>query len=110
MPPGVPEIHVQSEYRKYIQTPGLLLILTEFDANYRQIFTDGRPLPVNPKPSYHGYSSGHWEGDTLVVQSNGFRDGTWIDLTGNVMTDAAKVTERFHRLNLRKYGDRGHRG
>ena len=99
LPPGVPQIHTLPEFKKIVQTPGLLLILTEFNASYRQIFTDGRPLPVDPQPSWNGYSSGHWEGDTLVVQSNGYRDGTWIDLNGNPMTEAAKVTERFRRLN-----------
>ena len=67
------------------------------DTSYRQIFTDGRPLPADPNPSWNGYSSGKWEGDTLVVQTNGFRDGMWLDATGNPMTDAAKITERFQR-------------
>jgi hypothetical protein len=99
VPPGVPEMHVLPEFKKIVQTPGLLIILHEFNASYRQIFTDGRPLPVDPNPSWNGYSSGHWEGDTLVVESAGFRDGLWLDFNGDPMTDAAKVTERFRRLN-----------
>ena len=67
------------------------------DTSYRQIFTDGRPLPEDPQPSWNGYSTGRWEGDTLVVESSGFRDGIWIDRSGSPMTDAAKVTERFRR-------------
>ena len=83
--------------KKIVQTPGLLVILTERNAGYRQIFTDGRPLPEDPTPSWNGYSSAKWEGDTLVVQSNGFRDGIWLDASGSPMTEAAKMTERFRR-------------
>jgi hypothetical protein len=100
MPPGVPEIDALPEWKKIVQTPGLILMLQEFNASYRQIFTDGRALPVDPNPSWNGYSTGHWEGDTLVVETAGFRDGTWIDVKGDPMTDAAKVTERFRRLNF----------
>jgi hypothetical protein len=99
VPPGVPEMHVLPEFKKIVQAPGLLIILHEFNASYRQIFTDGRPLPVDPNPSWNGYSSGRWEGDTLVVESAGFRDGLWLDFNGDPMTDAAKVTERFRRIN-----------
>lgn len=99
LPPGVPEINVLPELRKIVQTPGLVLLLHEFNASYRQIFTDGRPLPVDPQPSWNGYSSGKWDGDTLVVETAGFRDGLWLDVKGDPMTDAARVTERFRRLN-----------
>jgi hypothetical protein len=86
--------------KKVVQTQGLLLFMNELDTSYRQIFTDGRPLPVDPNPSWNGYSSGKWEGDTLVVQTNGFRDGMWLDATGNPLTDVAKMTERFRRPNF----------
>jgi hypothetical protein len=85
--------------KKIIQTPGLLLVLWERNMEYRQIFTDGRPLPVDPNPSWQGYSSGKWEDDTLVVETSGFRDGLWADGFGSPLTDAAKVTERFRRPN-----------
>ena len=85
--------------RKIVQLPGLLIILSERDVTFRQIFTDGRPLLKDPDPSWNGYSTGKWEGDTLVVQTTGFRDGIWLDRKGSPMTDAAKVTERFRRLN-----------
>ena len=98
LPLGVPRIHTSAQLRKFIQTPGLLLILTEFNASYRQIFTDGRPLPVDPQPSWNGYSSGKWEGDTLVVETNGLRE-MWLDRAGSPLTEAARVTERFRRLN-----------
>ena len=82
---------------KILQVPGLVVILYEKGVDYRQIFTDGRPLPVDPNPSFFGYSSGTWEKDTLVVRTNGFRDDQWADLNGNPLTDAATITERFRR-------------
>jgi hypothetical protein len=84
---------------KIVQTSGLVIILYEKGVDYRQIFTDGRPLPVDPQPSFFGYSSGKWDGDTLVVQTNGFRDDLWADLNGNPLTESARVTERFRRPN-----------
>jgi len=98
-PPGIVRLDVMPLFRKMIQVPGLLVILNEHNASYRQIFTDARPLPVDPNPSWNGYSSGKWEGDTLVVQTAGFRDGLWLDTGGSPLTDAAKITERFRRVN-----------
>jgi hypothetical protein len=82
---------------KFVQTPGLLVMLNEMNAGYRQVFTDGRPLPEDPTPSWQGYSTGKWEGDTLVVNSIGFRDDIWIDWNGSVITSTAKVQERIRR-------------
>jgi hypothetical protein len=101
-PLGLVKMHLHPYPRKMIQVPGLLLILFERDTNYRQIFTDGRPLPEDPQPSYNGYSIGKWDGDTLVVQSIGFKDGLWLDVSGTPLTDAAKVTERFRRPSFGK--------
>ncbi|HXP87499.1 MAG TPA: hypothetical protein VN841_22395 [Bryobacteraceae bacterium] len=100
LPPGPVRLHTWSTPRKIIQTPGLLVILNELNASYRQIFTDARPLPVDPNPSWNGYSSAKWEGDTLVVQTTGFRDGLWLDSLGNPLTDAGKLAERFRRVNF----------
>jgi hypothetical protein len=75
----------------------VLTILHEQNASYRQILTDGRSLPVDPLPTWNGYSVGAWDGDTLVVQSNGFRDDLWLDANGSPMTSQAKITERFRR-------------
>jgi len=80
-----------------LEFPGLLVILYEEGTQYRQIFTDGRPLPVDPNPSFLGYSSGRWERDTLVVQTIGIRNDEWLDATGTPITDSAKITERFRR-------------
>ncbi len=85
---------------KAVHTPRLLVLLNEVNAMYRQVFIDGRPLPVDPNPSWNGYSTASWEGDTLVVHTNGFRDGLWLDMAGNPMTDAAKMTERIRRPNF----------
>ena len=98
-PTGIIKMHTSPFFRRIVQTPDLLLILTERDAEFRQIFTDGRPLPVNPQPSPNGYSTGKWDGETLIVESNGFSDGEWLDRDGSPLTDAAKITERFHRPN-----------
>ena len=87
-------------FTKFVQTRGLLMLMNEYNASYRQIFTDGRPLPVDPQPSWNGYSSGKWEGETLVVETNGFRDDLWMDMAGTPLTQAAKVTERFRRPNF----------
>jgi hypothetical protein len=82
---------------KFVQTPGLLMVLNEWNAGYRQIFTDGRPLPSDPTPSWMGYSSAKWSGDTLVVDSIGLRDDSWIDWQGSVVGETAKVREEIRR-------------
>jgi hypothetical protein len=85
--------------RKILQLPDELVILSERDVTYRQIFTDGRPLPQDPDPSWNGFSTATWEGDTLVAHTIGLRDGAWLDRKGSPLTDAAKITERFRRVN-----------
>ena len=102
LPSGVVGSHTTPLLRKIIQLPGLIIILREANTSYRQIFTDGRPLPEIDQPSFDGYSVGKWEGDTLVVETTGFKDGLWLDRNGSPMTDAAKVTERFRRVNYGK--------
>ena len=100
MPIGLIQLHTHPEPRKIIQTSGLILILYEANAGVRQIFTDGRPLPANDaQPWWYGYSSGKWDGDTLVVQTRGFRDDVWLDVEGSPLTESAKMTERFRRPN-----------
>jgi len=84
-------------YLKFVQTLGLLVMLNEFNGVYRQVFTDGRPLPDDPNPSWQGYSSATWSGDTLVIDTIGFRDGLWIDWAGSVITEAAKLREQIRR-------------
>jgi hypothetical protein len=99
LPGSVARIHTVPLLRKIVQTPGLVIFLSETNASYRQIFTDGRPLPQDPNPSWNGYSTGHWDGNTLVVETNGFLDGQWLDRWGSPLTDKAKMTEKFRRPN-----------
>ncbi|HLK50829.1 MAG TPA: hypothetical protein VKT49_21960 [Bryobacteraceae bacterium] len=82
---------------KFVHTPSLLVVLNEMNAVYRQVFTDGRPLPKDPTPSWQGYSSAKWSGDTLVIDTIGVRDDTWIDWNGSVLTEAGKVREQMRR-------------
>jgi hypothetical protein len=99
-PAGALRLLTYPPYRKLIQMPGLVVILSERDVTFRQIFTDGRPLPKDPNPSFNGYSVGRWESDTLIVETIGFRDGIWLDRRGSPLTDAARMTERFRRTNF----------
>jgi len=101
LPMGNMQLHTHPQPRKIIQTPSVIVILYEGNAGIRQIFTDGRPLPNNdPQPWWYGYSTGKWDGDTLVVQTAGFRDDGWLDVYGSPLTSAGKMTERFRRPNF----------
>jgi hypothetical protein len=84
---------------KIVQTPPLILILNP-DLTYRQIFLDGRALEADPNPAWMGYSVGRWEGDTLVVESNGYNDRTWLDHDGHPHTEALRITERYRRRDI----------
>jgi hypothetical protein len=84
-------------YMKILQVPGLLVELSEANAVYRQVFTDNRPLPDDPTPNWQGFSSATWDGDTLVVNSIGFRDDQWLDMAGNFISEQAKIRERIRR-------------
>ena len=99
LPIGPVRLHTFTGFKKITQTPQLVAILYEYNATYRQIIIDGRPVPVDPNPAWNGYSSGKWEGDTLVVETNGLRDGQWLDMAGSPLSDAARITERFRRVN-----------
>ncbi len=100
LPHGVPD-GVTSPYGfKIVQTPMLMLNLYEEFTKFRQIHTDGRQLPVDPNPQYFGYSVGRWEDDTFVVDTAGFKEGSWLDNDGHPHTDALRTTERFRRLNF----------
>ena len=85
---------------KFIQTPRELIALKEYNKMYREIFLDGRPLPEVVEPSWDGYSVGRWEGDTLVVQTIGTNDRSWLDIHGHPLSEAAKITERYRRTDF----------
>ena len=97
MPDSFLRSYAAPHLMKIVHTPGLMLELNEWNANYRQVFTDARPLPVDPNPTWQGYSTAKWDGDTLVVDSIGFRDDTWIDWNGSILTEAAKVRQEYRR-------------
>jgi hypothetical protein len=99
LPIGLMQLHQHPQPRKIIQTPAVTVILYEAQGGVRQIFTDGRPLPKDPQPWWYGYSVGKWDGDTLVVETTGFRDDVWLDVEGSPLTSAGKMTERFRRVD-----------
>jgi hypothetical protein len=100
LPSNFPRMFTLPHITKFVETRRLLLLINEYNASYRQIFLDGRALPVDPQPSWNGYSTAKWEGDTLVVRTNGFRDDLWMDMAGTPLTGAATVIERFRRPNF----------
>jgi hypothetical protein len=104
LPHGVPRINTNGLFPfKIIQTPGLVVILYEQLNLFRQVFLDGRKLAGDVNPTWLGYSTGRWEGDTLVVDTRGFNDKTWLDTQkGRPASDALHVIERFRRPT---YGD-----
>jgi hypothetical protein len=98
MPRGLPAIWLQNPYSTVIvHTPTMMAQLYEVLNNWRLVYTDGRPLPKNPEPWFHGTSTTRWDGDTLVVNSFGFDERTFVMPTGWFHSDAMKVTERYTR-------------
>jgi Carboxypeptidase regulatory-like domain len=86
---------------KLVQTPALLVMLFEDDIpSHRQVFLDGRGHPEDPNPMWMGHSIGHWEGDTLVIDTVGFDDRSWLDSAGHPHTEKMHVIERFRRPDL----------
>ncbi len=104
LPHGVPRVNTNGLFPfKIVQTPTLVVILYEQLNLFRQVFLDGRTLADSVNPTWLGYSTGHWEGDTLVVDTRGFNDKTWLDTQkGRPASDALHVVERFRRP---AYGD-----
>jgi len=99
LPQGVPGIMMVYAF-KMVQTPGELLVIGESPDPPRQIYIDGRGLPKDPDPTWMGYSAGKWEGDTLVVQTTGFKEESWIDNVGHPRSEKMLITERFHRRDF----------
>jgi hypothetical protein len=98
--PGGPSETLNTMYR-IIQSPTVVALLYESGTGrYRQIYMDGRRLPRDPNPTWLGYSVGHWEGDTLMVESAGFNDRTWLDRAGHPHSENLRVTERFQRVDF----------
>jgi len=98
-PDGPPKLLNLPNPFEIVQIPGRMLMFFELGHTWREIWTDGRPLPKDPDPSYLGYSVGKWDGDTFVVETIGFNDKLWDDSYGNPRSDATHLTERYRRLN-----------
>jgi hypothetical protein len=98
-PDGPPKLLNLPNPFEIIQIPGRVLMFFELGHIWRTVWTDGRPLPKDPDPTYLGYSIGKWEGDTFVVDTIGFNDKLWDDSYGNPRSDATHLTERYRRLN-----------
>lgn len=99
-PSGIPEKNNIPDGLKIVQTPDLMIVLHESRTIYRQIFTDGRPLPRDAQPTWMGYSVGHWEGDTFIVETIGQNGKTWLDMRGLLATEELRVVERFTRPSI----------
>jgi hypothetical protein len=98
--PSGPSEMLNALYR-IIQSPAVVAVLYEGGmGRYRQIYLDGRKLPKDPNPTWLGYSVGRWEGDTLVVESGGFNDRTWLDRAGHPHSESLRVTERLRRVDF----------
>ena len=98
-PPGTPRIYLQPFPLQIVQTPKEIIMIFEYDHVVRYIFTDGRKHPDDVTPTYMGHSIGKWEGDTLVVDTVGFNEKTWLDRDGHQHSDQLHLVERFHRVD-----------
>ncbi len=97
--PSGPEADRFAGWKRILQTPTAIAILND-DLTYRVIFMDGRELEATPAPGWMGYSVGRWEGDTLIVDSVGFNDKTWLSRYGQGHTEALRVRERYRRPDV----------
>ena len=100
LPPGTPRVNAAPFPWKLIQKPDYVLIIYENFNMWRQIFVDGRELAEDSPPSWFGYSTGKWDGDTLVVDTKGFNGRAWLDQGGRPATESLHVTERFRRKDF----------
>ncbi len=99
-PPGTPRVYFHPYPFEFVQAPKFMLMVFEYDHTLRRIYTDGRPLPDDPDPSWMGYSVGHWDGNTtFVVDTVGFNEKTWLDRLGHPHSEQLHVTERFRRVD-----------
>lgn len=98
LPHGLPEGLFVYEF-KMIQTPDEIVVLFEDGDPPRQIYTDGRPLPRDPQPSWMGYSAAQWEDDTLAVDTTGFNENSWLDASGHPRSETMHIRERYRRAD-----------
>jgi hypothetical protein len=100
LPMGIPRAELLSVPFKIIQTPGLILMIYEADGMHRQVYTDGRKLPVDMEPAWLGYSTGKWDAATLVVDTAGFNDRSPLDRAGHPRSEETRMIERFRRRDF----------
>jgi len=100
-PPGMPYIYLQIFPMQIVQTPKEVIEIFEYDHNVRYIYTDGRKHPADLTPTYNGHSIGHWEGDTLVVDTIGLNGKNWLDRLGHPESEEMHITERIHRVDAK---------
>jgi hypothetical protein len=98
-PPGMPYIYLQLFPVQIVQTTKEVIELFEYDHTVRHIFIDGRKHPADLTPSYNGHSIGHWEGNTLVVDTIGLNGKIWLDRVGHPNSDQMHIIERIHRVD-----------
>jgi hypothetical protein len=98
-PPGMPYIYLQIFPMQIVQTPKEVIEIFEYDHNVRHIYIDGRKHPDDLTPTYNGHSIGHWEGDTLVVDTVGLNGKIWLDRLGHPESDQMHIVERIHRVD-----------
>ena len=99
LPIGLPAVMLTYGF-KMIQTPQEIVVLSETGDPSRQIYIDGRSLPKEPEPSWMGSSVGKWEGDTLVVETTGFKENSWLDFIGHPRSESMRITERYRRRDF----------
>jgi hypothetical protein len=97
---GVPRVNLIPYPFRIVTAPDRVVVLYEIFYTWREIMTDGRQLPIDPNPTWMGYSVGEWVEDTFVVRSAGFNGKSWLDTDGRPTTDALQVTERFRRIDF----------
>lgn len=100
-PPGMPYIYIQLFPMQIIQTQAEVIEVFEYDHIVRHIYIDGRKHPANLKPSYNGHSIGHWDSDTLVVDTIGFNGKNWLDRLGHPESDQMHIVERIRRAGAK---------
>lgn len=99
-PIGYPRIAFYNDYpMEFVQAKDRLIEFFDFFYVHRTIYLDGRPLPADPEPTWYGYSVGHWDGNTLVVETTGFNDQSWLDNDGHPHSDQMRIEERFQRVD-----------
>ena len=101
LPLGIAQMNAHPFPRKIIQTPAEVILIYEGSGTtVREVYLDGRALPKDPEPWYNGYSVGHWEGDTLVIETTGLKDDGWLDVRCSPITNSGKITERLRRVKF----------